>query len=61
MAFTRHGSPAKIEVIKADTIDTMLCGKCGIVLIQANAGAKLTFSGPGAYIVCKCGEVTHGL
>jgi hypothetical protein len=62
MAFLKHGSPEKIEVIKtADTVDTIVCRSCGNVLIRANNGAKLTFSGPGAYITCKCGEVTHGL
>jgi RNase P subunit RPR2 len=61
MAFIKHGSPEKIEVIQADTVDKIVCRKCAHVLIRSSNGAKITFSGPGSYLTCKCGEVVHGL
>lgn len=62
MSFIKHGSPEKIEVIKDSTVDTVICRKCGHVLIRANTGSTISFSGNGVMITCgKCGEVNHGV
>ena len=64
MAFIKHGSPEKLDLVKADTVDAIVCRKCGIVLIRAGAGAMISFEpkdgqGVGMFITCQCGETTN--
>ena len=62
MAFSKNGSPEKIQVIDPGAVDSVICQRCGHVLIRVKGESKLIISGFGVMVTCnKCGEVTHGL
>jgi hypothetical protein len=60
MAFTRHGSPARLEIVK----DTALCARCGRVLVAVTADrggedAAVVVARGSAIICLRCSEVAN--
>ena len=43
----------------SNRVDSVVCAKCGLVLLRAASGATITVGEGNMLVTCKCGETTH--